>query len=252
MIIEAAFIALPFMVGVTVSARRAAVIFAGLAAAKASLMLLAVTVLEQPLLAAGITTLCLSLTGFVVGVLLGTWSPSVAKRGSLGVSLVCGALLSAWIGGALQPVIRSEAVETAVVVGTAPEPIWNKVKGFGALAGERPLLMRLGMPTPLRCSLESEAVGARRTCHFDQGRIEQIVTEWDPPVRLGLQIVETDLPVRLFNFTTAAYDLTPKGEGTHVLRTTRFVSKLMPVWFWQPIEQLTVETEHRYLLNELH
>lgn len=251
MIIEVAFIALPFVAGVTVSARRPAAIFAGLVAVKASLMLLAVTVLEQPLLAAGITTLSLSLTGFVVGVLLGTWSPSVAKRGSLGVALVSGALLSAWIGGALQPVLRNEAVETAVVVGSTPEPVWNKVKGFGALAGERPLLMRLGMPTPLRCSLESEAVGARRTCHFDQGRIEQIVTEWDPPVRLGLQIVETDLPVRLFNFTTAAYDLTPQGEGTHVLRTTRFVSKLMPAWFWRPIEQLTVETEHRYLLNEL-
>jgi hypothetical protein len=253
MIIEALLIALPFMVGLAVSGRRRREIFAALVAMKVVLVLVGISLLHQPLVASGIVTVCLSVTSFVGGLLFGSRKPAAQFGGLAGISLICGALLTATVAGELTPRVRKEAVQTARWVDSPPEAAWNSLKGFVSPAGERPLLMRLGgLPTPLRCELDEEALGAKRTCHFEQGRIEQLVTSWEPPRHLALKIIGTDLPVQLFEFTTASYALTPKGAQTHVLRTTDFESRLVPTWFWRPLERLMVDEEHRFLLAELH
>ena len=246
-----AFLLLPFVTGLAASRRKPWVILTILLALKAALFALAVFAFQQPLIAAGLTTVCLSGTAFVLGLLLGTAIPTAETfRPTLVISVGL-VLVSTAFNGSLPAELRSEEVLTSVTVPRSTESVWNSVKGFGAIAGERPLLLRLGMPTPLRCELEKEEVGARRVCHFDQGRIEQRVTVWEPPLRLGLEILESDLPFQLFSFNAASYVLTVRGEKTEVVRSTTLSSRLVPAWFWRPLERATVEAEHLYLLNSL-
>ncbi len=243
------FVLLPFVTGLAASRRKPWVILSCLVVMKAALVALAVFAFEQPLLAAGLTTVCLSATAFVLGLILGTAVSTAEKYRPtlvLGVGLF---LLTS--SGSLPAEVRTEEVLTSVTVPRSTESVWTSVTSFGAISGERPLLLRLGMPTPLRCELEKEEVGARRVCHFDQGRIEQRVTAWEPPRRLGLEILQIDLPLQLFSFSAASYVLTARGEGTEVVRSTTLSSRLVPSWFWRPLERVTVDTEHRYLLESL-
>lgn len=251
MIIEAVFIVLPFFAGVAAGSERVRTMVASVLALVSGLVLFSISVLEQPLLAAAVTTLSLGTPGFVFGLWLTRWRPLMHNIGLGGVAFIAGAVMAAGFDGGLQPWVRSETVQTAMWVEASPEPVWSSLKAFDTIEGERPLLMRLGMPTPLRCALESEALGARRTCHFDRGHLVQGVTAWEPPVHLGLQVTENDLSAQLFTLTQADYRLTAQDGQTHVLRSTDFVSKLTPAWFWRPLERLSVEGEQRYLLHGL-
>jgi hypothetical protein len=172
------------------------------------------------------------------------------RRGALVLVLL---LLSAWLAvETSSPAPPSQVVVTSVLVPATPADAWEALKSFDSLHGPLPPLLGLGLPVPERCTLEKDAVGAKRVCIFDTGTIEQRVVAWDPPRRMQLAVVEVDLPGRRwFGFTEASYDLEAQEGGTLVTRSTTATSELRPGWLWGPLVRLGVEQEHRYLLAEL-
>src|SRR5262249_42099100 len=131
------------------------------------------------------------------------------------------------------------------------EVAWEAIKGFDAMDEPSSPWFSLGLPTPMRCTLDGEGEGARRTCHFDTGTIEQRVERWEPPKQMDLEIVRVDLPGdRWLDFPIASYTLSEERGGTRITRTTRIASKLWPRWYFEPLERLAVTTEHEYLLRE--
>src|SRR5262249_6254754 len=124
-------------------------------------------------------------------------------------------------------------------------------KAFGDLHTRPTGILAWGLPVPTRCQLDREGNGARRTCYFDQGRIEQRVIRWEPPARMELAVIESDLPVLPFRFTGAGYTLTAQASATEVVRTTSLRSRLAPAWFFRPLERQVVDAEHRHLLRDL-
>jgi hypothetical protein len=147
---------------------------------------------------------------------------------------------------------RIEAVSTTIHVADTPSNIWGEIQSIDSLKGSKPWLMYVGLPIPERCKLEKAAVGARRTCYFNKGYIEETVTGWDPPRHMGLHIDRTHMPGRHWlGFENADYWLQPDGEGTLLTRTTTISSHLYPAWYWRPLERLGVESEHQYLLQYL-
>jgi uncharacterized protein YndB with AHSA1/START domain len=147
---------------------------------------------------------------------------------------------------------RLSTVTTSMVVPAPAAETWEAIKSYDGLRGRRPWLMSVGLPEPTRCTLEREAVGARRTCHFDVGRIEERVVAWEPPRRMELEIEETALPGRRFlTFTRATYELSEGEGGTRVTRTTVLASTLRPAWYFGPLERLGVGAEHEYLLRSV-
>ena len=74
------------------------------------------------------------------------------------------------------------------------------------------MLMYIGLPIPQRCVMNGRGVVAKRTCYFNAGYIEETVTEWSPPYRLGLSIHRTHMPGRRWlGFESAEYNL--QGNG---------------------------------------
>lgn len=147
---------------------------------------------------------------------------------------------------------RAETITNTLVTEAPRELVWNQLKTFDNIHGTKGLLMRIGLPVPVSCTMSGEGVGAIRTCYFEQGHIAERVTEWNPPNSMKLEITEFDVPGRPWlSFQDASYELTTEGGRTVVTRKTTIVSHLSPAWYWRPLEKIGVETEHEYLFEEV-
>jgi hypothetical protein len=147
---------------------------------------------------------------------------------------------------------RTEVVTSAVRLAASPNQVWSDLRSFDTLEGERPTLMYVGLPIPVRCVMQGSGLGAKRTCYFDHGTIEETVTEWSPPNRMGLSIDRTNMSGRRWlGFENAEYDLHADGVGTLLTRTTTITSNLYPAWYWRPFERWGVDSEHRYIFGDL-
>jgi len=147
---------------------------------------------------------------------------------------------------------RTELIETAVQVDDSPERVWAQVLAIDSVQASKPLLMYVGLPIPERCSIDEKGVGARRTCYFNVGYIEETVIAWNPPYYLGLSIDRTHMPGRHWlAFESADYRLEPDGSGARLTRRTTVLSYLHPSWYWRLFERLGVESEHDYILRDI-
>jgi hypothetical protein len=147
---------------------------------------------------------------------------------------------------------RQEVISDSILLPASPERVWANIQSIDSIDVPKPFLMHIGLPVPQRCTLERTGVGARRTCYFDNGLIEETITAWDPPHKMQLVIDRTNMPGRHWlGFETAEYVLEPEGNLTKLTRTTTITSHLYPVWYWRYFERLGVSSEHRYILQNV-
>lgn len=147
---------------------------------------------------------------------------------------------------------RTEVIETSVEVRDSPQRVWGHILTVDYVAASRPFLMYIGLPVPQRCTLAGRGVGAKRVCYFNAGYIEETITGWNPPYYMGLAIDRTHMPGRHWlGFESAEYRLQPNGHSTILTRATTISSHLRPTWYWRPLERLGVESEHRYILQDV-
>jgi Polyketide cyclase / dehydrase and lipid transport len=147
---------------------------------------------------------------------------------------------------------RREIVTTTIRLAAEPTETWAALRSFDSLTASKPLLMYVGLPVPVRCLMRGSGIGAKRTCYFDRGYIEETVTQWDPPFVMGLSIDRTNMPGRHWlSFEDARYELHRDGSETVLTRTTTVSSNLYPVWYWRPFERWGVTSEHEYIFRDL-
>jgi hypothetical protein len=147
---------------------------------------------------------------------------------------------------------RTEVIQTAIEVNGTAQQTWGRILSIDSIQASKPLLMYVGLPIPQRCVTQGTGIGAKRTCYFNVGYIEETVTEWSPPYDLGLSIDRTHMPGRHWlAFENAEYQLRENGSKTLLTRTTTISSQLHPAWYWRPFERLGVESEHDYILRDV-
>jgi hypothetical protein len=147
---------------------------------------------------------------------------------------------------------RTEIVQTTVSVNGSPDQVWRKIVSIDNINASKPFLMYVGLPIPQRCTLQSQGIGAKRTCYFNVGYIEETITAWNPPYYMGLSIDRTHMPGRHWlGFESADYRLEPFGGMTLLTRRTTVFSYLHPSWYWRRFERLGVESEHAYILRDV-
>jgi len=209
-------------------------------------------ILALPIIAAGLAI------GALVGLLVRrilierTSNPTI----NAGMLLLVGPLLIITGKRLEKPVLeraRTEVIVNSVEVHAPPEHVWLQIQTVESVQTNKPLLMYIGLPIPQRCTMRGQGVGARRTCYFNAGYIEETVTAWNPPSLMGLSIDRTHMPGRHWlGFLQAEYRLQGTGQMVTVLtRSTTVTSQLYPAWYWRPFERLGVESEHRYILQDV-
>jgi len=147
---------------------------------------------------------------------------------------------------------RTELIETTVEVGDPPERVWGRILSIDNVQASKPFLMHIGLPIPQRCTMQGRGIGAKRTCYFNVGYIEETVSGWNPPYDLALSVDRTHMPGRHWlGFESAEYRLRANGHTTLLTRTTTISSHLHPAWYWRRFERLGVESEHEYILQDV-
>jgi hypothetical protein len=147
---------------------------------------------------------------------------------------------------------RTEMIQTTVEVNETPQQVWGRILQIDGIQASKPILMYVGLPIPERCTMQGQGIGAKRTCYFNVGYIEETVTGWDPPYYLGLSIDRTHMPGRHWlGFENAEYRLQADRSRTFLSRTTTISSHLRPAWYWRGFERLGVESEHDYILRDV-
>jgi hypothetical protein len=208
-----------------------------------------------------ILALPLILGGLAIGVGIGALarklmgSFSTNSPTTMGVLLLAGPILIVGGDRMERPTLRqprTEVIQNSVDVNDSPEHVWANILSIDHVQADKPILMYIGLPVPQRCTLQGQGVGAKRTCYFDVGYIEETVTAWNPPYNLGLSIDRTHMPGRHWlGFESAEYKLESMGPVTRLTRTTTVISHLEPVWYWRHFERLGVESEHKYILQDV-
>jgi len=144
---------------------------------------------------------------------------------------------------------QREDFTSEVFVAASPQRVWEVLGQMEHLDGPRPFLLRIGLPVPTHCTLDHQAVGGRRVCYFENGTIEQEVTEWHPGSLMKLRIAQNTLPGRHWlTFLDASYELIPEDTGTRLVRHTSIGTRLYPRWYWRPLERWGVNSEHEFVL----
>ncbi|MBK9983792.1 MAG: polyketide cyclase [Saprospiraceae bacterium] len=147
---------------------------------------------------------------------------------------------------------KLNSISTTVALPYPAEIVFDGVKSMDTLDGEKPLLIQLGLPTPYKCILEKESIGAQRTCLFENGKIVAEITAYRPGVLLSMKVIEYSLTGNeWFSFQDAYYTFQPIEGGTSITRTTTYTSKLKPRLYWTYLEKIAIDQEHTFVLNSL-
>ena len=131
--------------------------------------------------------------------------------------------------------------------------VYDAIKSVDTLDAEKPFLMRLDLPVPLKCVLEAEKVGALRTCYFEGGTIVERITELEPGKLLKMDVIDYELTGRAWlGFEQAIYifENLPNGH-CKMTRITTYTSALYPRFYWEPLERLGIGQEHEYVFRNL-
>lgn len=144
-----------------------------------------------------------------------------------------------------------------------PEQVYDAIKSVDTVDAEKPFLLKLDLPIPIKCVLEKEEVGGLRTCYFRGGRLSNAdfgggsiverITELERGKVLRMDVVDYDLIGRNWlGFKEAIYYFEPAGHNRcKMIRITTYTSILTPRFYWGPMEKLGIEQEHEYVFNNI-
>lgn len=255
------FVLAPFLAGCVAGLRASTAIGAGLiliATASSLSSTLVIIAIE------GFICILMALPIILAAGFLGLVIVRIAKRigrvartpGCSSIALLLGVFLVGCSAIAEREYVRQDPYDSVVTSRVFPETIdhvWDELLEFRQIEGEKPILLKLGLPVPLLCVMDGKGIGAHRICYFDHGTIEQQVSVWKPPVKLELQITDVTLPGKdWLQFKSATYELEVLNTGeTMVRRTTRYDSVLRPRIYWRSLERLAIQSEHQYVFNAL-
>lgn len=259
----AMFMALPFLTGAVIGLVSSGIDSAAAAAVITLFMSLAILIgtglegivcclMALPIIAGAMTI------GVVSGLLVKRWTREGDERDVPRSLLAFAAAPVILLGTDVADRSRRDAPQHVIVTTThrldvPPETAWSLLEEVERLDAPKPFLLKIGLPVPTHCVLTGRDIGAQRVCYFEQGRLEEAITRWEPPRRFDMKITRSTLPGRTWlGFISASYEFEPAGSGgTIVRRTSTISSELAPRWYWEPLERVGVESLHEYLFDSI-
>ena len=194
------------------------------------------------------------LIGILIGYNLRKRSLKTDKKNIIKISLypLIVLLFSGGIEHFFSNKFENAKIESTIYLPYEASTVYDFIKSVDTLAGKRSLLMNLGLSVPQKCVLEKEEVGAKRTCYFENGTIEEKLTDIKRGEYIKMKVTNYDLPgFKWLKFDDAIYLFDQKGDSTKLTRITTYQSQLKPRIYWEFWERQAIEAQHDYVLNDL-
>ncbi len=153
---------------------------------------------------------------------------------------------------ALAPPIQIETVQTEQLLPLGKMQAWDRWVFYEEIKHDRPLLLKLGLPTPSHVEGKIQAVGDQQVCVYTgDARLVKKATHVVPGEILAFDVIKQEHfennSIRLID---GAFDFEPITDTqTRVTLTTRYVPKLRPRILWQPIEHTFGHELHLHVLK---
>lgn len=143
-------------------------------------------------------------------------------------------------------------IENSILLNYPADLVFDEVKQMDKLDADKPIGLMLGLPSPYKCVLEADTIGAKRNCLFSNGKIVAEITKYEKGKVLEMDVVDYTLTGRdWFEFVDATYTFKEVGGQTRITRTSSYKSILNPRFYWQPLESWGIDQEHEFVLNSL-
>jgi len=150
------------------------------------------------------------------------------------------------------PKARLITVVTSVDIAAEPNAIW-RILCDAKLPLTAPCWFRLGVPTPEKCAIVTEAggVGAGRRCTTNRGSINQRITQWDENERLAFEWIDDTVGLGAYlNSMRDAFTLEPlETKRTRLVRRTEYEPKDSVGWVRRAVLRLVVKRIDRYVMR---
>jgi Polyketide cyclase / dehydrase and lipid transport len=184
----------------------------------------------------------MALVGTLVGAVVRAVLISRRKRQAAAAALML--LPFALVGLEKQHLVHEErvSVASAVVVDAPAEQVFGRLAEVETLQDDEyhpGFFNRIGVPRPVRATVDRKAVGGHRTGVFTRGvEFQEVIEVYDPPRRMAFDIAvdpgslapnSTErhaLEGGYFRFVDATYELAPRSDGRVTLTlTSTYVAK---------------------------
>lgn len=146
-------------------------------------------------------------------------------------------------------------VTTQVVVDAPKEIVWKTLRFYEHVKQEPPLLLKLGLPIPIRAIGNHKNIGDITSCEYEGGGfIKKKITTIIHNKELSFDVIEQSLHFE--------HDLTLKGGSillsstnnglaTIVTMKTSYESYVRPNWFWQYNMDAVIKSLHKFVINDI-
>lgn len=153
---------------------------------------------------------------------------------------------------AFAPAIEFETVQTEQLLPLSHMQAWDRWVFYEEVEHDRPLLLRLGLPTPNYVDGKIKYVGDQQVCVYTgDARLVKKATQVEPGKRLAFDVVgQHNFENNSIRLIDGAFDFTAiDSSETHVTLTTRYEPLLRPRLLWRPIEHTFAHELHGHVLK---
>lgn len=201
-------------------------------------------------------TLPIALIAIVFGIFISYYRRQRKKEKVNRLNLILIPLLIFGFSALIEKIIGNSSVEgsvsTPLFLPYSAEEVFDEIKSVDTLDADKPFWMKFGLPVPQKCILTADTVGAKRTCYFEDGIIEEELTEIKRGEVLKMKVTNYSLPgLKWLRFKDAIYYFRPEKNGTVITRVTTYYSSLKPRFYWSWCEGAAIQSEHEYVLRNL-
>jgi len=144
-----------------------------------------------------------------------------------------------------------EAVSTREVIAAPLNACWDAIMFYEEVRHEPPLILRIGLAHPLRTIGSSGAVGDRKICIYNKGRITKQVTQAEPGRILAFDVIEQSIGYeRSVRLTRGSFSFEPIDDAhTAVTLSTTYEPLLTPRFVWRWGEAIAVHALHGHVIE---
>ncbi len=218
------------------------------------------------LMAAPLAVVIAGLGGFLGWHLAAKFWPKRTYRISLYSLIVLFPLLSG-VEKQMHQTAPGSSVTSRIVIQAPPEEVWPHILSFPKIESEPDWVFRTGIAAPVETRIHGQGVGAARECILSTGTMPERVSEWEPPYRLGFDVLSTppsmkeltiydDIhPPHLDSFMsskTGRFELVRQPDNsTLLIGTSVYENRMWPSGYWLLYSDEIVRRFHKRVLGHI-